>query len=47
MQGPLIFFACLLTATLSILGGLYAIAREAKPRRAVAPYRRVRFTNFR
>lgn len=47
MQGPLAFFACLMTATLSMLGALYYIARDTKQDRAVAPYRQVRFWNFR
>jgi hypothetical protein len=47
MQGPLVFFVTLVTATLGILGALYGIAKDAKPNRGGAHYRRVRFFNFR
>lgn len=47
MDGPLFFFACILTATLAIFGTLYAVARDTKPDRVEARYRRERFLNFR
>jgi hypothetical protein len=47
MEGPLIFIACLMGATLAIFAVLYAIARDAEPHRGAAPYRHVRFWNFR
>jgi hypothetical protein len=49
MQGPLIFFASLVSATLGICAALYGLAKDTKPEpaRAVAPHRRERFWNFR
>ena len=38
MEGPLIFFACLVAATLGILITLYAVARDAKPNHQDAPF---------
>jgi hypothetical protein len=38
MDGPLIFIACLMTATLGILAALYSVARNTEPDRGVAPY---------
>jgi hypothetical protein len=43
----LIFFACLVVATLAIVAGLYATCRDTKPDRGTAPHRRERFWNFR
>jgi len=43
----LIFFACLVFATLVIVAGLYGTCRDTPPDRGAAPYRRVRFWNFR
>jgi hypothetical protein len=47
MEGPLVFFAALVTATVGILAALYGMAKDAKPDRGGARYRRVRFWNFR
>jgi hypothetical protein len=39
MEGPLIFFACMVAATLGILLTLYAVARDAKqPNHQDAPF---------
>jgi hypothetical protein len=38
MEGPLIFFACMVAATLGILLTLYAVARDAKPNHQHAPF---------
>jgi hypothetical protein len=46
IEGPLVFFAALVTATVGILAALYVVARDSKPDHH-APYRRVRFWNFR
>jgi hypothetical protein len=43
----LIFFVCLVIATLGIIAGLYAICKDTKPHRGVASYRNERFWNFR
>ena len=43
----LIFFACLVFATLVIVAGLYGTCRDTPPDRGAAPYRRVCFWNFR
>jgi hypothetical protein len=43
----LIFFACLVFATLVIVAGLYGTCRDAHPDRRAATYRRVRLWNFR
>jgi len=47
MEGPLVFFASLVTATLGIIAALYFVARDTKPHHHAAPYRRVGFHNFR
>jgi hypothetical protein len=47
IEGPLVFFAALVTATVGILAALYAIAKDTKPHRGGAHYRRVRFWSFR
>jgi hypothetical protein len=46
-MAALIFFACLVFATLGIIAGLYATCRDTKPDRDAAPHRRERFWNFR
>jgi hypothetical protein len=38
MEGPLIFFACMVAATLGILITLYFVARDAKPSHRDAPF---------
>jgi hypothetical protein len=43
----LIFFACLVFATLIIIAGLYATCRDTKPDRGAVHHRRERFWNFR
>jgi hypothetical protein len=45
----LIFFVCLVIATLGIIAGLYAICKDTKSHRGVgvASYRNERFWNFR
>jgi hypothetical protein len=47
MEGPCIFFACLVAATLGILIALYAAVRDAKPHHHDVPYRGVRFWKMR
>jgi len=46
-EGPLIFIACLLAATLGIFAALFSFCRDTKRDRGAAPHRRVRFWNFR
>lgn len=48
MQGPLIFIACETIATLTVIGALYALAKDTKPEpaRALAPYRRSALLEF-
>jgi len=43
----LIFFACLVFATIGIIGGLYATCSDTKPDRGAAYFRRERFWNIR
>jgi hypothetical protein len=46
MEGPLIFIACLVVATLCVFAALYGICKgHTKPDEH--PYRNVRFWNFR
>jgi crotonobetainyl-CoA:carnitine CoA-transferase CaiB-like acyl-CoA transferase len=47
IEGPLVFFAALITATVGILAALYSVARDGKPARGDSAARRVRFWNFR
>ena len=43
----LIFFACVVFATLGIIAVLYGTCRDSEPDRDAAPHRQVRFWSFR
>jgi hypothetical protein len=47
IEGPLVFFACVIIGTFLVLAALYSVARDAKPDSGRAHFHRVRFWNFR